>query len=153
MDKIMTISNFRFQYRWLSNFYLAPVEFEGLTYPSTEHAYQAAKIDDPEVRKMISELPEPKQTKQASHWLTPPENWHTTRKFEVMELVLREKFKHEDLALKLLATGEKELIEGNTWHDTSWGVCFCAKCGNKGDNHLGKILMKIRKELKDVKNT
>ncbi len=150
----MTISDFRFQYRWLSNFHLAPVEFEGLIYPSTEHAYQAAKIDDTSVREMIRDLPEPKDAKKASHWLTPPENWQTVRKFQVMETVLREKFKHADLALKLLATGDEELIEGNTWHDNSWGNCSCAKCKEiQGENHLGKLLMKIRKELKENDTT
>jgi hypothetical protein len=43
----------------------------------------------------------------------------------------------------LLATGDKELIEGNTWGDTFWGVC-----NGIGQNHLGKILMAKRTELK-----
>ena len=46
--------------------------------------------------------------------------------------------------MKLLATGEEELIEGNYWHDTCWGVCNCAKCGDKGENRLGKLLMEVR---------
>ncbi len=50
--------------------------------------------------------------------------------------------RHFDLREKLLATGDRKLVEGNTWGDTFWGVCR----GN-GKNHLGKILMKIRAEL------
>jgi len=147
------IKNFRFQHRWLSNFHLAAVDFEGITYPSTEHAYQAAKVEDIEIRTLISNLSEAKQAKQASHWLPTPENWHTVRKFEVMEQILKAKFKHKDLALKLLATGDQEIVEGNTWHDNEWGSCSCTSCGDTGKNYLGKMLMKIRKELYDSKNT
>jgi hypothetical protein len=39
------------------------------------------------------------------------------------------------------------LIEGNWWHDNFYGSCTCNKCVNKGENNLGKILMKIREEL------
>ena len=42
----------------------------------------------------------------------------------------------------------KELIEGNNWHDVFWGKCSCPRCNGGGQNHLGKILMKVREELK-----
>lgn len=35
------------------------------------------------------------------------------------------------------------LVEGNSFGDTFWGVD--ARTG-KGENHLGKILMKVREE-------
>ena len=57
----------------------------------------------------------------------------------------RAKFtQNEDLKWRLIATGDAYLEEGNTWHDTCWGVD--AKTG-VGENHLGKILMKVRSEL------
>ena len=62
-----------------------------------------------------------------------------------MEDLVRQKFtKNKDLAKLLKGTGNQELIEGNTWKDTFWGVY-----NGIGSNHLGKILMKIRKELND----
>ncbi len=145
-----TIDSFKGEYRWLSNFHLAEVEFEGIKYPSTEHAYQAAKSDSKEIREEISKLEKPNQAKKAGKLFTVlPPDWHTSRKFEVMEAVLREKFfKHPDLRTKLLETGAVELIEGNTWHDNEWGSCICEKCNNTGKNNLGKLLMKIREELK-----
>ena len=58
--------------------------------------------------------------------------------------VVRAKFdQHPDLAQKLLETGDEELVEGNTWGDRYWGVC-----GGKGKNMLGKILMRVREELR-----
>lgn len=59
-----------------------------------------------------------------------------------MEDLLRQKFSKTPLRRLLLATGEAELIEGNTWGDTYWGVCH-----GVGQNHLGCLLMKIRGEL------
>ena len=65
-----------------------------------------------------------------------------------MEWGIREKFKDQKLAEDLLSTGDLELIECNNWHDNFWGSCSCPKCNDSGLNHLGKILMKIRFELK-----
>lgn len=145
----MTINKFFGEYRWLSNFHVVDVEFEGRVYPSTEHAYQAAKSDNEEIREMFSKIETPGKAKMASLALICPPGWHESRKFEVMEQVLREKFlKNEVLKKKLLDTGSQDLIEGNTWHDNCWGTCTCPKCGNSGQNNLGKILMKIRKEAK-----
>ena len=65
-------------------------------------------------------------------------------KLKVMEDILRIKFSIPKLKQDLLNTGEVELVEGNWWKDDFWGVCT-----EKGQNHLGKILMKLRKEFKE----
>ena len=65
-----------------------------------------------------------------------------------METLVREKFSHnKDLKEMLLETGDAIIEEGNDWNDTFWGVC-----NGKGENHLGKILMKIREELRNGNN-
>lgn len=147
---VLTINKFMGEYRWLSNFHMVNVEFEGRVYPSTEHAYQAAKSPSEEIREMFStKIETPGKAKKASLALECPPGWHDSRKFEVMEQVLREKFlKNDDLKTKLLDTHPQDLIEGNTWHDNCWGSCVCTKCGNSGQNNLGKILMKIREDVK-----
>ena len=67
-------------------------------------------------------------------------------KVGIMEEIVRAKFtQHPELAERLLATGDKVLIEGNHWGDTCWGVD--TRTG-RGENHLGKILMNVREELK-----
>ena len=53
------------------------------------------------------------------------------------------KFNIPELKQKLLETGNTELVEGNTWGDTFWGVYNV-----EGENILGRLLMKVREELK-----
>ena len=73
-------------------------------------------------------------------------------KIPVMRSALRKKFSDPELKAKLLATGDQHLEEGNTWHDNFWGVCYCDRCQDiMAHNHLGKLLMELRKELKEEK--
>ena len=140
------IAEFQGEYRFLSNFFPAEVVYEGITYPTSEHAYQAAKTLDPEQRKKIAALKTPAEAKTAGRAQKLRDDWETA-KFVVMEEVVRYKFTHhDDLAAKLLATGDAILEEGNTWNDQIWGIS--PPNSGKGDNRLGKILMKIRSELK-----
>ena len=136
----MPIDSFTGDYRWLSNFQFADVTLDGVVYPSVEHAYQAAKTDDAEIRAAIR-AGTAAAAKRIGRGLRPP-GW-TERSLAVMEGLLRQKFARADLRAKLLATGDEELIEGNWWNDTFWGVFR-----GKGHNHLGKILMRIRQDLR-----
>lgn len=62
-----------------------------------------------------------------------------------MSGLVRQKFNHRypELRTKLLSTGDLEIIEGNHWGDTFWGVC-----NGTGENHLGRILMQVREDLR-----
>ena len=61
-----------------------------------------------------------------------------------MAYVLHLKFRqHPELGNLLIATGDAELIEGNIWRDTYWGVC-----NGVGKNRLGELLMQLRNELR-----
>lgn len=69
-------------------------------------------------------------------------------KLGFMEEIVRAKFlQNPHLAGKLLATKERQLVEGNTWGDTYWGVDIRT---GQGENHLGRILMQVRNELNVV---
>ena len=136
------IKGFFGDYRWLSNFHSCPVYFEGLLYPSSENAYQAAKVV-PEHRCELQSCT-PAQSKRVWKTLSKidssKENWNA-RKYDVMSIILFDKFyRNKDLRQELLNTGDKYLEETNHWKDQDWGVDI--KLG--GTNHLGKILMKIR---------
>lgn len=137
------IDSFQGKYRFLSNFWPAVVEYEGITYPSVEHAYQASKTMDMGERRRIAEIVEPGDAKRAGRAAKQRPDWKEV-KLRVMEDCVRYKFTHHDeLRDKLLATDDAELIEGNTWNDRFWGVC-----NGQGENHLGKILMKVRAEIR-----
>jgi ribA/ribD-fused uncharacterized protein len=136
------INSFEGPYRFLSNFYPAEVEFEGMRYPSVEHAYQSAKTLDLETRKKIAALANPGDAKRMGRAQQVRADWEQV-KFDVMEKCVRYKFTHHpELKEKLLATGDAYLEEGNTWGDRIWGVYQ-----GQGENRLGKILMKVRQEL------
>ena len=71
------------------------------------------------------------------------EDWDRIKK-RIMFKLVKDKFtRDETLRTKLLGTGNDLLVEDNTWGDTYWG-----KCNGKGKNHLGKILMRVRHELR-----
>lgn len=141
------ITEFEGEFRFLSNFWPCRIRYDGLTFGSTEAAYQAAKTLDPEQRKKFEKL-NALQSKQAGKKLKPLRPDWETAKFGVMGDLLRLKFADDHLRRELLSTGDAQLTESTWWHDTCWGICTCARCGNKGRNELGKLLMKIRDELR-----
>jgi len=132
------IDSFRGKFRFLSNFYPSEVEYEGVKFPTVEHAFQAAKSLDAKTRRKFVSLETPGDAKRYGNDITLRNDWEAV-KVPIMEQLLRQKFKDGDLKKRLAATGTQELIEGNTWNDRFWGVC-----DGVGQNNLGKLLMKIR---------
>ena len=129
-------------YRYMSNFHIAPVIYEGLEYPSTENGYQAAKSTDPEIRKQFQNIT-PSESKKLGQKIAKRPDWDEI-KYQVMLDLCTYKFTmHSDLREALLSTYPKYISEENHWHDTYWGVC-----NGIGENMLGKTLMRIREELK-----
>ncbi len=132
-------------YQFLSNFYEASVFYDGLTFGSSEAAFQAQKCLTPEEKIQFTKY-SPGKSKSAGRHVQLRPDWNTI-KYGIMEEIVRAKFlQHPELARQLLDTGEKILVEGNHWGDTCWGVD--TRTG-RGENRLGKILMKVRDELKD----
>lgn len=150
-----SITNFHTpETEFLSNFYRLdiPITLGNLTYPSVEHAFQAAKTINEEERKQFTNPNmTPAQAKAAGKKIKLRKDWNQI-KLKLMKNLVLSKFKHNpNLIDKLLATGDKELIEGNNWNDSYWGVTDWGK--GKGQNHLGKILMEVRDELRqEIKN-
>jgi ribA/ribD-fused uncharacterized protein len=144
------VFEFKGEYAFLSNFWGCTVIHEGINFPSSEHAYQAAKSFLPDEKLRISLLPTPGDAKRAGKRIVLRPDWEQV-KISVMTEIVREKFtRNPHLGQYLIATGDAELFEGNSWHDFFWGVDI--KNG-KGENHLGKILMKVRTELKVANGT
>lgn len=134
-----------------SNFHPTSVSYEGLTYPSSEHAFQASKTLDHDLRMYILRLPTAAASKKAGGAISIREDWDAIR-FRVMEEILRVKFSFDSKPGNILMhTGNVLMVEGNYWHDRTWGQCYCPRHIWEGENHLGKLLMKIRGELQTLK--
>lgn len=136
------IDHFFAEYRFLSNFWLSKVTLDGVQYDTVEHAYQAAKTYNAQDRLKIKNCPSPALAKKAGYKVVLRPDWDEV-KVDIMKSLVRQKFfAHKGLRNSLVDTGDAELIEGNGWDDTFWGVC-----NGKGENNLGKILMAVRDEL------
>lgn len=130
------------EFEFLSNYFPCIVTVDGLTYPSSEHAYQAQKYLDPAVRRSISGLPTPDLAKQYSRANAGVRGDWQTVKIGSMLLVLRAKFfQNAKLRTRLIATYDSILLEDNNWGDRFWGVV-----SGEGDNNLGILLMRVRRE-------
>lgn len=136
------ISSFRNEFGFLSNFHEATIYVDGTKYRSVEHAYQAYKTLDPWSRRLIREAKTPGEAKKLGQSVLLRGDWDEV-KIDLMRTFVRKKFENPFLRPLLLATNEAELIEGNTWNDTFWGVCK-----GIGQNWLGKILMEVRDEIR-----
>lgn len=138
------IGTFDGEYAFLSNFYPSSITDEDyITYPTVEHYFQAMKTLDTGVRFYIAIQATPGQAKRLGRRLDLRPDWEIV-KDSIMEEALRKKFSNPELRKALLNTGDEYLEEGNTWGDQYWGVC-----NGVGKNTLGKLLMKIRQEIKE----
>jgi ribA/ribD-fused uncharacterized protein len=136
------ITQFSGKHAFLSNFCPAPIWIDEMLFTSAEHAYQAAKTLDASERRKIQRLTTPSEAKRAGRTVTLRADWEEV-KLDVMLDILRKKFSHTHQRQQLLDTGDRELIEGNWWGDTFWGVCK-----GEGENHLGRLLMQVRNEIR-----
>lgn len=177
------IDAFKGRYSFLSNFCEVPVEYNGVTYCNSEAAFQHAKCrnltsseqidfvvklrarlqnlvlayvdsNDANVLTTIFSKVNPSVAKKLGRVVPIRPDWEDV-KYTVMYEIVRNKFmQNKALKQALLDTGDATLIEGNYWHDNTWGKCSCGKCfgkvGSNGkNNNLGIILMKVREELRN----
>ena len=136
------INKFRGKYYFLSNFYEASIEFDGITYQNNEAAFQAQKVLNNSQKERFSNL-NPQKAKKLGRQVKLRSDWEKVKDNYMYEICKAKFTQNPELAERLLATGEEKLVEGNKWNDTYWGVC-----NGRGKNKLGKILMKIRSELR-----
>jgi ribA/ribD-fused uncharacterized protein len=139
------ISDFRVvPYDFLSNMYSSPVTILGQTFECAEAAFQAHKVTTiPELKQFVGL--NGYEAKRLGRQVTLRYDWPQI-KLQVMANVLEAKFRPgSELTYKLLNTGNKRLVEGNTWNDVYWGVC-----NGKGQNKLGQLLMERRAFLRGV---
>ena len=136
------ITSFSGEYEFLSNFYNVPIKY-GLEYTNAEAAYQAQKTLSEQERIAFTEYHAGK-AKRMGRKINVRPDWAEVKISVMRDIVFAKFSQNPKLAARLLATGDSNLIEVNTWHDTFWGVD--SETG-EGQNHLGKILMEVRAEL------
>ncbi len=153
------IDSFSGDYRFLSNFWYSPVPDGEIVWPTVEHGYQFFKLVNAEKlatkeyldslnlsRFRSSKRPylncRPWEIKSWGQEIELRSDWEQV-KIPLMARLVKAKFLDLEMRQLLLDTDDAELIEGNTWNDTFWGVC-----NGKGHNHLGKILVAERHEIR-----
>lgn len=147
------IREFQGAHRFLSNYWMLPkpIPHDGILYPTTEHAFQAAKTLDFRERWRISKLATPGKAKRAGRQVELRPDWDQSKNRIMYELVLLKFVLNQDLRWRLVDTYPNKLVEGNKWHDTYWGVCHCSRHGGggvgTGQNKLGSILEIVRQQL------
>lgn len=137
------IKSFRGEHDFLSNFFQASVEVDGVLYPTVEHAFQAAKTLNVEHRRMIQQARTAGEAKKLGRRVALRRDWEEV-KLGTLEGLVRQKFSNPGLSDKLASTFPANIVEGNYWHDTFYGVCFCERHDGTGENHLGIILEVVR---------
>jgi len=137
----MDILEFSEKDRWLSNFARCWVLLDGIKYPTTENAYQASKTIQKKSREQFETI-SPGKAKRMGQKLEIRDDWDDV-KVSIMTDLNRQKYNQAPFRQHLLSTGDYQIVEGNTWGDVFWGVC-----NGVGENNLGKIIMKIREELR-----
>jgi ribA/ribD-fused uncharacterized protein len=131
-------------YRFLSNFHFVDVIYEGEKYRTTEHAYQASKFLDLDKRRYIQSLETPREARRVGQQPGMREDWDIVKIPNMYDFNCQ-KYVVPYLTELLLNTDDAYLEETNHWGDVFWGVC-----NGVGRNELGKLLMKIRADLREI---
>lgn len=135
------IDKFEGKYRFLSNFHNSKVVWNGIEFQNSEAAFHSAKILNN--REQFAQL-NPSEAKKLGRRVKLRDDWDNIKDGIMYEVLVSKFSNNPKLKTQLLETGDAELVEGNTWNDTYWGVCK-----GKGLNKLGQILMRIRKEIRE----
>jgi len=115
-------------------------------FPTVEHAYHYRKFADTqsEIAEEVRTSPSPWAAMQLarSHEEHIRSDWHKVKVGVMLEILRAKVDQNQDVKNCLLSTGKKHIFENSPW-DTFWG---CGADG-KGENTMGKLLMKVRDEI------
>jgi ribA/ribD-fused uncharacterized protein len=136
----------RDEYGWLSNFHYAPFEYNGKTWLTVEHAFQAAKVEfkGPWAEK-IRTAKAPGIAKRLGRDCPLRKDWEHVKLGIMLDLVKAKFLSNPELGDKLLLT-ERRTLEEDAYWDTFWGTGKTGP-GGRGRNELGKVLMAVRTQL------
>lgn len=142
-----TISHFRGEHGFLSNFYFCPINYKGNSFTNSEAVFQSEKTLDTHSKGLFCRCA-PEEAKKLGKRIALRPDWEEV-KVGVMRDVLDAKFtQNPSLKQMLLATRERMLVEGNTWNDRYWGAMATPRGVMVGRNMLGRLLMDLRSRLR-----
>ncbi len=148
------IVSFRHEFAFLGNPYRCPFLWRDILWPGAEWMFQALKSRDQKFWLQIAAMPDWRDAKAAGQQVSLRPGWEQVKKRAMLETLFA-KFGltgRPELGKRLVATGNRVLVEGNTWHDNDWGDCSCKQrpeCARQGLNRLGRLLMAVRYTLEE----
>jgi ribA/ribD-fused uncharacterized protein len=133
-------------YYAFTNFYPAAITVDGMTWPTSEHYYQAMKFpNNVRIQQEIERAQTPREAfnraRKYQHFVRA--DWKVVNLNSMKRAVWEKCSQHLNIRLMLLTTGAAILIEDAGANDAFYG----AGAGYKGDNYLGRILMRVRTAL------
>lgn len=135
-------------YGCFSNFSLHSICMQGEDWQTVEHYYQAQKFigtKDEKVVPIIQAAPSPEEAAALGRDCQRQvrADWEQVKTEVMRQAVLKKFLTHQDIQAILIATDDLLIVE-NSPKDYYWG---CGK-DKTGNNHLGKILMSVRQQIK-----
>ena len=118
-----------------------------VVFKTVEQAYQANKTFDQDAQKIIIDAPDARTAVALGRKSPIISDWDNKR-LVIMERLLEDKFQNLEMKIKLLETGDNELVMGNS-KDKYWGITR----KDEGENNLGKLLMQLRSKILDNEGT
>jgi hypothetical protein len=130
---------------YLSNFYRAPFELDGRSWPTVEHYYQAQKFTDEAYAERIRLAASPREAKTLGQTQDLPlrEDWATHRMTAMLSALAAKFTQNEELRTRLLATGDAIFAEASPT-DAFWGD----GADGQGENRLGYLMTTLRNHLR-----
>lgn len=142
--KTEPVTFFEKEYYMLSNWSAHSIIIDGVEYKTVDHAYHAAKFDDPKIKLKISTANSPLMAKKVasdfSHLqkqLTQEDRIKIVKRLNIIKVN-----QHKEVSDALIKSGHAEIIEDSPFDDF-WGI----GADGKGRNEMGKIWMEIREQI------
>lgn len=132
-------------YGAFSNFAAYPIVVRGVEWRTNEHYFQAQKFagtaHEEVIRRVASPAVAARMGRSRQRPLRP--DWETVKDDIMLEAIRAKFMQHPALARLLLDTGKAPIVE-HTPRDRYWGDGG----DGSGRNMLGKLLMRVRDELR-----
>lgn len=150
---------FQGQHSIFSNFYSVQVNYNGRTFPSSEHAYQFDRVTylgDHKLASQVFHAHTPQAAKRIGGQIGPSKKWDLVKVDRMKKITMAKYSQNARLRNELLKTAPAPLIEGTLDNFWGCGLSFTARnlvSGNwNGKNQMGSILVDCRNEIQYALN-